>query len=93
MPGDLHTHTTFSDGSTKVEKLPFLAACAGMTHLALSDHDSSRACGTPTRIRCRMASILSRPPSLRPMTMSAPTACICSATGRMTAPRWRTFPP
>ena len=25
MPGDLHTHTTFSDGSTKVEKLPFLA--------------------------------------------------------------------
>ena len=40
MPGDLHTHTTFSDGSTKVEKLPFLAACAGMTHLAISDHDS-----------------------------------------------------
>ena len=32
MPGDLHTHTTFSDGSTPVAKLPFLAACAGMTH-------------------------------------------------------------
>ena len=40
MPGDLHTHTTFSDGSTPVAKLPFLAACAGMTHLAISDHDS-----------------------------------------------------
>ena len=40
MPGDLHTHTTFSDGSTPAEKLPFLAACAGMTHLAISDHDS-----------------------------------------------------
>ena len=42
MPGDLHTHTTFSDGSTPADKLPFLAACAGMTHLAISDHDSIR---------------------------------------------------
>lgn len=40
MPGDLHTHTTFSDGSTPVEKLPWLASCAGMTRLAVSDHDS-----------------------------------------------------
>ena len=42
MPGDLHTHTTFSDGATTADKLPFLAACAGMTHLAISDHDSIR---------------------------------------------------
>lgn len=42
MPGDLHTHTTFSDGSTPVDKLPFLAKCAGMTHLAVSDHDAIR---------------------------------------------------
>ena len=42
MPGDLHSHTTFSDGSTPADKLPFLAACAGMTHLAISDHDSIR---------------------------------------------------
>lgn len=42
MPGDLHTHTTYSDGSTPVDKLPFLARCAGMTHLAISDHDSIR---------------------------------------------------
>ena len=40
MPGDLHTHSTFSDGSTPAGKLPFLARCAGMTHLAISDHDS-----------------------------------------------------
>ena len=40
MPGDLHTHTTFSDGSTPVEKLPWLASCAGMTRLTVSDHDS-----------------------------------------------------
>lgn len=42
MPGDLHTHSTFSDGSTPAAKLPFLARCAGMTHLAVSDHDSIR---------------------------------------------------
>lgn len=42
MPGDLHTHSTFSDGSTPAEKLPWLAGCAGMTDLAISDHDSIR---------------------------------------------------
>ena len=42
MAGDLHTHTTYSDGSTPVDKLPFLAACAGLSHLAISDHDSIR---------------------------------------------------
>ena len=42
MPGDLHTHSTFSDGSTPPAKLPWLARCAGMTHLAISDHDSIR---------------------------------------------------
>ncbi len=42
MPGDLHTHTTFSDGSTPAQRLPFLAHCAGLTALAISDHDSIR---------------------------------------------------
>ncbi len=38
MPGDLHTHTNFSDGSSDIELLPKLAARAGLTHLAVSDH-------------------------------------------------------
>lgn len=42
MAGDLHTHSTLSDGSTPVDKLPFLAHCDGLTHLAISDHDSIR---------------------------------------------------
>lgn len=42
MAGDLHTHSTYSDGSTPVEKLPRLAACAGLHWLALSDHDTNR---------------------------------------------------
>jgi predicted metal-dependent phosphoesterase TrpH len=40
LPGDLHTHTTFSDGSVRIEKLPVLAARAGLSWLAVSDHDS-----------------------------------------------------
>lgn len=40
MPGDLHTHTTFSDGSTPVGKMAFLARAAGLRWLAVSDHDS-----------------------------------------------------
>lgn len=40
MPGDLHTHSTCSDGSTPIQKLPFLSAKAGLSHLAVSDHDS-----------------------------------------------------
>ncbi|NCC07901.1 MAG: PHP domain-containing protein [Clostridia bacterium] len=40
MAGDLHTHTNFSDASSDIETLPLLAARAGMTHLAVSDHDT-----------------------------------------------------
>ena len=42
MPGDLHTHSSCSDGSTPIEKLPWLAACAGLDLLAISDHDTNR---------------------------------------------------
>ena len=40
MPGDLHTHTNFSDGSCPAEWLPRLAAAAKMDTLAITDHDS-----------------------------------------------------
>lgn len=43
MPGDLHTHTNFSDGSSEIELLPFLARRAGLTHLAVCDHDTLKA--------------------------------------------------
>lgn len=42
MPGDLHTHTTFSDGSLPVQALPALAKRAGLNWLAVSDHDTLR---------------------------------------------------
>lgn len=40
MAGDLHTHTTFSDGAEPVARLPELAAQAGLSTIAISDHDS-----------------------------------------------------
>ena len=50
MPGDLHTHSSCSDGSTPIEKLPWLAACAGLDWLAISDHDTALCVMlTPTR--------------------------------------------
>jgi 3',5'-nucleoside bisphosphate phosphatase len=37
---DLHTHSTASDGAYRPSELVRHAAAAGMTHLALTDHDS-----------------------------------------------------
>ena len=42
MPGDLHTHTTFSDGSTPIARLSEMAARAGLNALAISDHDTTK---------------------------------------------------
>ncbi len=44
MKGDLHTHTLFSDGSVPIEKLPRMAAAAGLTHLSVTDHDTFLSC-------------------------------------------------
>ena len=40
MAGDLHTHTTWSDGALPAPVLPRLAARAGLAWLAISDHDT-----------------------------------------------------
>lgn len=41
MAFDLHTHTTCSDGTTSPEDNAALAAAAGLTGLAVSDHDTT----------------------------------------------------
>ncbi|MDZ4169417.1 MAG: PHP domain-containing protein [Coriobacteriia bacterium] len=40
MKADLHTHSTASDGMLTPRELVELAASSGLTHLALTDHDS-----------------------------------------------------
>lgn len=40
MPGDLHNHTTYSDGSVPIRRLPLMAARAGLDTMAISDHDT-----------------------------------------------------
>lgn len=40
MAGDLHTHSTCSDGSVPIHRLPLIAARTGLSTLALSDHDT-----------------------------------------------------
>lgn len=41
MKVDLHTHTTFSDGTLEPEELVAAAHRLGITHLCVSDHDST----------------------------------------------------
>ena len=40
MAGDLHNHSTCSDGSVPIQRLPLLAARAGLDTMAISDHDT-----------------------------------------------------
>ena len=40
MPGDLHNHSTCSDGSVPIYRLAPMAARAGLDTMALSDHDT-----------------------------------------------------
>jgi 3',5'-nucleoside bisphosphate phosphatase len=47
---DLHTHSTVSDGSDAPERIPELAAEAGCSAVALTDHDSLAGIG-PARLR------------------------------------------
>ena len=40
MPSDLHVHTTFSDGRLSPEEIVAAAKKAGLTYIAISDHDT-----------------------------------------------------
>ena len=40
MPSDLHMHTTFSDGKLTPEELVAAAKTAGLTYMAITDHDT-----------------------------------------------------
>lgn len=40
MPSDLHMHTTFSDGKLTPEELVAAAKAAGLTYMAITDHDT-----------------------------------------------------
>jgi len=40
MKGDLHCHTNISDGSVSIDELLAMSSRLGITHLAITDHDS-----------------------------------------------------
>ncbi len=40
MSGDLHNHSTCSDGSVPIHRLPLMAARVGLDTMAISDHDT-----------------------------------------------------
>jgi DNA polymerase (family 10) len=43
--GDLHDHTTWSDGTRSIEQMAGGAAARGLAYLSISDHSSGRAVG------------------------------------------------
>ena len=45
MKGDLHLHSTYSDGSATVIELIQQALSRGLTHIAITDHDRVPHCG------------------------------------------------
>lgn len=53
---DLHTHTTASDGRCSPAELVSRAVAAGVTTLAVADHDTVAGC-EPARIACEAAGI------------------------------------
>lgn len=45
MPSDLHTHTVYSDGKLTPEELVTAAKAAGLSYLAITDHDTVEGIG------------------------------------------------
>ena len=41
MSCDLHNHSTCSDGSVPIQRLPGIAARTGLHAIAISDHDTT----------------------------------------------------
>ena len=70
MPGDLHNHSTCSDGSVPIHRLPLMAARAGLDTMAISDHDTLLSVNY-----CYEHPV-------QAMTMSISIACTCCATSR-----------
>jgi len=60
LRGDLHCHTTASDGTASIEQMAVAARDAGYEYLAMTDHSASMGFGSdvsPERLREQLASI------------------------------------
>ena len=60
LRGDLHSHTTASDGTASIEEMARAARAAGYEYLAVTDHSASFGFGdevSPTRLREQIARI------------------------------------
>ena len=84
---DLQSHSTVSDGELPPAEVVAAAAEAGVTTLALTDHDAIDGIAEATRRRARSASRWCRRRRC-PASTRRSTTCTCSATGS-TRPRSR----
>lgn len=83
MPGDLHNHSTCSDGSVPIHRLPLMAGAGRVwTPMAISDHDTLLSVNYCYEHRCRTGCICSRRLSSPATTTSIVTGCTCCAITR-----------
>jgi DNA polymerase (family X) len=62
LRGDLHCHTTASDGTASIEEMALAALAAGYEYLAITDHSASFGFGdevSPDRLRAQIETIRS----------------------------------
>ena len=79
MPGDLHNHSTCSDGSVPIHRLPLMAARAGLDTMAISDHDTLLSVNYCYEHPVQDGCICSRRLSSPATTTSIITECTCCA--------------
>ena len=83
MPGDLHNHSTCSDGSVPIHRLPLMAARAGLDTMAISDHDTLLSVNYCYEHPVQDGVRLLPATELTGYDMSIGIACTCCATSRI----------
>ena len=87
MRGDLHCHTTLSDGRNTLEEMVEAAQARGYEYLAVTDHSASHGFGnhvTPEALEARIDEIAALNERLDGFTVLAGTESTSSRTGRWT---------
>jgi DNA polymerase (family 10) len=84
--GDLHTHTTASDGTASIEEMAEAAKARGYEFLAITDHSKTQVIAnglSPERLVKHVAQIRKIGDKLKGITLLAGTECDIMADGRM----------
>jgi DNA polymerase (family 10) len=86
LRGDLHCHTTASDGAATIEQMAHAAQALGYEYLAITDHSQSQAIAnglTPARLRKHIEAIRKAGDKLKGITLLAGSEVDILSDGRL----------